>query len=178
MSPMLGAGNSEITQNAQTPHVQTPHYRPVGADRADRLSTSNDVDPTKVMTTTTTTSSTGADCNVDSINPSDPNPDSPASSSTKRQQHFTKDNENLDAYIRQKMDEPTEEAPNAGERRCTPMWPVIEAMSQDAVAELVDSFFANAGVGQAERMTYEQFFTLSQSDRSLLAWFEALGTVF
>merc|ERR1711970_898136 len=85
--------------------------------------------------------------------------------------------DDLGAFI-DRPEETLDDTSVCNERRCTPMWPVIEAMSQDAVAELVDSFFANAGVGQGDRMTYDQFFTLSQSDRSLLAWFEALGTVF
>lgn len=117
--------------------------------------------------------------NLDTKSSIDVMPEPPNSSSTRKKpkRRCSKESDNLGAF-NDPPEETLDDASVCNERRCTPMWPVIEAMSQDAVAELVDSFFVNAAVGQGERMTYDQFFSLSQSDRSLLAWFEALGTVF
>ena len=187
MSPMLGAANSDLTQNTQIPEVQTPHCRPVGADRSDRLSTSNDAETNlKTPGTTTTTTSKMEEKLADSKNSTDAISGSIPSSAAKKKAFSNDASDILSAVVDNasvdRADEQLEESaphpPPFADRRCTPMWPVIEAMSQDAVAELVDSFFVNAGVAQGDRLTYDQFFTLSQSDRSLLAWFEALGTVF
>ncbi|RKP02025.1 hypothetical protein CXG81DRAFT_11291 [Caulochytrium protostelioides] len=62
-------------------------------------------------------------------------------------------------------------------------FPVMEAMSQDAVAEMVDRTFAAAGVGatgsaDADGMTFAQFRAVVETDNNLLAWFEALGPIF
>ena len=174
-------GTTPLTQ------IPTPHCRPVGGDRAERLSTSNEMEPSS--STSPPKSASMATRNI-----------VPSSSTTSRGDVKTTTGDwDEPVRLRSRPIDETEKpgyvpdppsnndaesvvgaaaAAVSSGRRCAPMWPVIEAMSQDAVAELVNSFFANAGVAQGQRMSYDQFFTLSQSDRSLLAWFEALGTVF
>ncbi|CAH1784950.1 unnamed protein product [Owenia fusiformis] len=58
------------------------------------------------------------------------------------------------------------------------MYPVMEAMSQDAVAEMVDNIFKMANLKDCQRMSYEKFHEVALTDSSLMAWFDALGTVF
>ncbi|XP_038060803.1 uncharacterized protein LOC119731668 isoform X2 [Patiria miniata] len=58
------------------------------------------------------------------------------------------------------------------------MWPVMEAMSQDAIEEMVENIFKMANVDLDQRITLQQFGELTAVDNSLLAWFDALGTVF
>ncbi|XP_022098786.1 uncharacterized protein LOC110983661 [Acanthaster planci] len=58
------------------------------------------------------------------------------------------------------------------------MWPVMEAMSQDAIEEMVENIFRTANVDLDQRITLQQFRELTAVDSSLLAWFDALGTVF
>lgn len=57
-------------------------------------------------------------------------------------------------------------------------WPVMESMSQDAIEEMVDKTFSaidRKGTGQ---ISFEQFKEFVKSDSTMIAWFEALGTVF
>ncbi len=58
------------------------------------------------------------------------------------------------------------------------MWPVMEAMSQDAVEEMVENVFKSANVDLDQRITLQQFQELTVTDSSLLDWFDTLGTVF
>ncbi|KAI8501846.1 hypothetical protein Bbelb_202580 [Branchiostoma belcheri] len=58
------------------------------------------------------------------------------------------------------------------------MWPVMEAMSQDAIEEMVDNVFKDAKLEAGDRMSYQAFKELSTIDSSLMSWFDALGTVF
>lgn len=70
-------------------------------------------------------------------------------------------------------------------------FPVMEATSQEAVEEMVDKTFAAVmGQGQSgsrqagngrdddERMSFEQFRKFVETDGTMIAWFEALGTIF
>ncbi|XP_070558680.1 uncharacterized protein [Ptychodera flava] len=58
------------------------------------------------------------------------------------------------------------------------MWPVMEAMSQDAIDEMVVNIFKMAKVDIDSRISFENFEKLAILDNSLIAWFDALGTVF
>lgn len=57
-------------------------------------------------------------------------------------------------------------------------FPLIEAMSQDALVEMVDKTFSNAGCADKDCMTFEEFQKVCELDANLLSWFEALGSVF
>ncbi|KAI9007326.1 hypothetical protein BC832DRAFT_554991 [Gaertneriomyces semiglobifer] len=57
-------------------------------------------------------------------------------------------------------------------------WPVMEAMSQDAIEEMVDKTFQLAGCEDEEGLSFEDFKHVVELDTNLLAWFEALGSVF
>ncbi|KAJ3159074.1 hypothetical protein HDU86_001973 [Geranomyces michiganensis] len=70
-------------------------------------------------------------------------------------------------------------------------WPIMEAMSQDAIEEMIDKVFESAGKEDANRryhehlplrpedeLSYEDFVRVVEVDTNLLAWFEALGSVF
>lgn len=57
-------------------------------------------------------------------------------------------------------------------------FPVMEAMSQDAIAEMVDKTFELANAPNADALTFEMFRKVVERDANLLAWFEALGSVF
>eukprot|EP00127_Corallochytrium_limacisporum_P004594 Clim_evm8s169 gene=Clim_evmTU8s169 len=59
-----------------------------------------------------------------------------------------------------------------------PMWPVMEAMSQDAIEEMVDNAFKHADVNGDGMIDYEEFKAWAVTDATMVAWFEALGTVF
>ena len=181
--------------------MSNSHCRPVGADRSERLSVSNDPDSSLPKTTNSTLPMTTAPGMAASattsltVTTTATAITSPSDKTCKKP--FGGENDDVRTKM-ELVDRPALKRDSVKEakadhdgigtvngpdrrsdgRRCAPMWPVIEAMSQDAVTELVDSFFANASVLHGQRMSYEQFFTLSQSDRSLLAWFEALGTVF
>ncbi|KAI8613479.1 hypothetical protein BC830DRAFT_1132041 [Chytriomyces sp. MP71] len=56
--------------------------------------------------------------------------------------------------------------------------PVIEAMSQDAIEEMVERTFVAAGASQPDFITLEEFRRAVEHDHSYLQWFEALGSVF
>ena len=60
----------------------------------------------------------------------------------------------------------------------TNSWPIMESMSQDALAEMVNKTFASAGAQNKDVIQYEEFKLVVESDANLLAWFEALGSVF
>lgn len=60
----------------------------------------------------------------------------------------------------------------------TNSWPIMESMSQDALAEMVNKTFIAAGAQNKEVIQYEEFKLVVESDANLLAWFEALGSVF
>ncbi|TPX30155.1 hypothetical protein SmJEL517_g06214 [Synchytrium microbalum] len=57
-------------------------------------------------------------------------------------------------------------------------WPVMEAMSQDAIEEMVERTFGAAGLATEDKMDFEQFQKVVEADPNLLSWFEALGSVF
>ncbi|ORX87096.1 EF-hand, partial [Basidiobolus meristosporus CBS 931.73] len=56
-------------------------------------------------------------------------------------------------------------------------WPVMEAMSQDAMDEMIDKAFSFESACK-EFITFEEFRKLVENDSRLIAWFEALGSVF
>lgn len=58
------------------------------------------------------------------------------------------------------------------------MWPVMEAMSQDAIDEMVDNVFKHADLDGNGEISFEEFRVWAANDNTLLSWFEALGTVF
>jgi len=58
------------------------------------------------------------------------------------------------------------------------MWPVMEAMSQDAIDEMVDNVFKHADLDNNGEISFEEFKVWAANDNTLLSWFEALGTVF
>ena len=57
-------------------------------------------------------------------------------------------------------------------------WPVMEAMSQDAINEMVENVFQCADTNKDGKISLDEFKAWSANDNTLLAWFEALGTVF
>lgn len=57
-------------------------------------------------------------------------------------------------------------------------WPVMEAMSQDAIDEMVENVFVKADLDKDDKISFEEFQTWAAIDNTILAWFEALGTVF
>ncbi|XP_041458478.1 uncharacterized protein LOC121410448 isoform X2 [Lytechinus variegatus] len=65
---------------------------------------------------------------------------------------------------------------NPGSKEDT--WPVMEAMSQDAIEEMVDNVFKMAKIDPDHRITLEQFRNLAIVDSSLVAWFDSLGPIF
>ncbi|KAJ3225135.1 hypothetical protein HK099_007340 [Clydaea vesicula] len=57
-------------------------------------------------------------------------------------------------------------------------WPVMEAMSQDAIEEMVERTFLSAGAELKDKLSFEDFKRVVEKDNNMLAWFEALGSVF
>ena len=57
-------------------------------------------------------------------------------------------------------------------------FPVMEAMSQTALEEMVNQTFMDAGAQDGDEMTLEEFIRVAEKDSNILAWFEALGSVF
>lgn len=55
---------------------------------------------------------------------------------------------------------------------------VIEAMTQDAISELVEQIMNNADCDKDGKLTENDFFRYTLSDTSLFAWFEAIDTIF
>ena len=56
--------------------------------------------------------------------------------------------------------------------------PLMEAMSQDAIEEMVANVFKCADLDADGRITFDEFKTWASLDNTILAWFDALGTVF
>lgn len=54
----------------------------------------------------------------------------------------------------------------------------VEAMTQDAIVELVDQIMANADLDKDGRLSESEFYQYATTDTSLLCWFEAIDTVF
>eukprot|EP01134_Creolimax_fragrantissima_P008324 CFRG8324T1 len=60
----------------------------------------------------------------------------------------------------------------------TDMWPVMEAMSRSAIEEMVENAFKSADLDHDGTISFEEFKKWAQTDMSMIAWFEALGSVF
>ncbi|XP_028413999.1 uncharacterized protein LOC114536861 [Dendronephthya gigantea] len=56
--------------------------------------------------------------------------------------------------------------------------PLMEAMSQDAIDEMVANVFKCADLDRDGKITFDEFKTWAVLDNTVLAWFDALGTVF
>lgn len=56
-------------------------------------------------------------------------------------------------------------------------FPMIEALSQDAIEELVERIYGRVE-GEGKELDYEMFEVLVGEDTNVLAWFEALGSIF
>ena len=58
--------------------------------------------------------------------------------------------------------------------------PIMESISHEAIEEMVDQVFVLAGVDASERdfLEFEEFQNVVHKDVNLLAWIEALGSVF
>lgn len=57
-------------------------------------------------------------------------------------------------------------------------WPIMEAMSQDAIDEMVNNVFHCADKDKDGKISFEEFEAWATNDNTILAWFEALGTIF
>ena len=57
-------------------------------------------------------------------------------------------------------------------------FPVMEAMGQTALEAMVNQTFMDASAGNKDFLDYNEFFKAAEKDLNLLAWFEALGSVF
>lgn len=57
-------------------------------------------------------------------------------------------------------------------------FPVMEAMGQSALEKMVSQTFLDASAEDKELMNYTEFYCAAEKDSNLLAWFEALGSVF
>lgn len=57
-------------------------------------------------------------------------------------------------------------------------WPIMEAMSQDAIDEMVNNVFQCADTNKDGKISFEEFEAWAANDNTILAWFEALGTIF
>eukprot|EP00126_Sphaerothecum_destruens_P002988 Sdes_comp16434_c0_seq1m5774 len=58
------------------------------------------------------------------------------------------------------------------------MWPVMEEMSQDAISEMVENAFKSADLDDDGFISFEEFQVWAATDSTMIAWFEALGSVF
>lgn len=56
--------------------------------------------------------------------------------------------------------------------------PMMEAMSQDAIEEMVGNIFECADLDKDGKISFEEFKTWALFDDTILAWFEALGPIF
>ena len=54
----------------------------------------------------------------------------------------------------------------------------VEAMTQDAIVELVEQIMCQADLDNDGRLSESEFYKYSVTDSSLLCWFEAIDTVF
>jgi hypothetical protein len=57
-------------------------------------------------------------------------------------------------------------------------FPVMEAMSQQALDEMVEQTFADAEAVGRDELDFSSFCIAAEKDPNLLSWFEALGCVF
>lgn len=57
-------------------------------------------------------------------------------------------------------------------------FPVMEAMGQTALDEMVCQTFLDASAENNDFLSYAEFYHAAEKDVNLLAWFEALGSVF
>jgi hypothetical protein len=57
-------------------------------------------------------------------------------------------------------------------------YPIMEAMSQDAIEEMVNKIFTSIKPVNSDKLTFDEFRKVVEGDSNLLAWFEALGSVF
>jgi hypothetical protein len=57
-------------------------------------------------------------------------------------------------------------------------FPVMEAMSQQALDEMVEQTFADAEALGRDELDFSSFCIAAEKDPNLLSWFEALGCVF
>eukprot|EP00842_Homolaphlyctis_polyrhiza_P004296 jgi/Hompol1/4868/HPOL_003958-RA len=60
----------------------------------------------------------------------------------------------------------------------TGVFPIMEAMSQEAIEEMVQRTFAAVGASDREHIDFDDFKRVVEYDVNMLAWFEALGSVF
>ena len=58
------------------------------------------------------------------------------------------------------------------------MWPAMEAMSQDAISQMVDDAFRSADMDRDGKLSFEEFKRWAATDQTIMQWFEALGSVF
>ena len=54
----------------------------------------------------------------------------------------------------------------------------VEAMTQDAILELVDQIMQKADLDKDGKLSESEFYQYAVTDNSLLCWFEAIDTVF
>ncbi|KAJ1343605.1 hypothetical protein BSLG_001874 [Batrachochytrium salamandrivorans] len=57
-------------------------------------------------------------------------------------------------------------------------FPIMEAMSQDAIEEMVERTFDAVGASNRDLLSFDEFRFVVENDINMLAWFEALGSVF
>ena len=58
------------------------------------------------------------------------------------------------------------------------VWPTIEALSQDAIEEMVDRSFRAAHAENQDFISYEEFKLFVENDPTAISWFNTFGTVF
>lgn len=68
--------------------------------------------------------------------------------------------------------------PRAGTGGSSGAKPLMEAMSQDAIDEMVANVFKCADLDRDGKISFDEFRTWAVLDNTVLAWFDALGTVF
>lgn len=64
------------------------------------------------------------------------------------------------------------------DQRIDGRWPIMEAMSQDAIDEMVNNVFQCADTNKDGKISFEEFEAWAANDNTILAWFESLGTIF
>jgi hypothetical protein len=57
-------------------------------------------------------------------------------------------------------------------------FPAMQAVSQEAIDEIVERTFASADLDGDGMLSYEEFARFAENDSTLVGWFEALGSVF
>jgi Ca2+-binding EF-hand superfamily protein len=58
------------------------------------------------------------------------------------------------------------------------VWPTIEALSRDAIEEMVDRSFRAAHAESQDFISYEEFKLFVEKDPTAISWFNTFGTVF